>query len=287
MDEVNTPFSSKELIMRIVLGIEYDGSAFFGWQWQDDGLRTVQDSVQQAASKVANHSVSVVCTGRTDTGVHALEQIVHFDTQAERSKHSWLMGINANLPDDVRVIWVQHAVGDFHARYSAIARFYRYIILNRATKSALQRDRVTWFHPPLNAERMHQAAQTLVGSHDFTSFRALKCQSVSPVRLMYFVDVYRQGEQVIMDISANAFLHHMVRNIAGVLMAIGSGEHPIEWMQILLTQKNRQKGGVTASPQGLYLGGVYYPAHYAMPRHQIFNKLPANAQRFKHGVLNE
>ena len=268
---------------RIVLGVEYDGSAFFGWQWQEGGLRTVQDAVQKAASKVANHGVSVVCTGRTDTGVHALEQVVHFDTQAERSDHSWLMGINANLPADVRIIWAQQAVGDFHARYSAIARFYRYIILNRPTKSALQRDRVTWFHPYLDAERMHIAAQTLVGSHDFTSFRALKCQSVSPMRLMYFIDVYRQDEQVIMDISANAFLHHMVRNIAGVLMAIGSGEQAIEWTQILLNTKNRQKGGVTASPHGLYLGGVYYPEQYAMPKHQIFEKLPANAQRFTHG----
>jgi len=272
---------------RIVLGIEYDGSAFFGWQWQDGGLRTVQDVVQKAASKVANHGVTVVCTGRTDTGVHALEQVVHFDTQAERSEHSWLMGINANLPADVRVRWVQQAVGDFHARYSAIARFYRYIILNRATKSALQRDRVTWFYPPLDAERMHQAGQALVGSHDFTSFRALKCQSLSPMRLMYFIDVYRQGEKVIMDISANAFLHHMVRNIAGVLMAIGSGEKGLEWTDDLLGTKNRQKGGVTASPHGLYLGGVYYPEQYGMPKHKIFEKLPATAQRFKHGVLNE
>ncbi len=269
---------------RIVLGIEYDGSAFFGWQWQEDGLRTVQDVVQKAASKVANHAVTVICTGRTDTGVHALEQVVHFDTQAERSKRNWLLGINANLSDDVRVIWVQNAIDDFHARYSAVARFYRYIILNRPTKSALQRDRVTWFHPYLDAERMHQAAQSLVGSHDFTSFRALKCQSVSPMRLMYFIEVYRQEEQVIMDISANAFLHHMVRNIAGVLMAIGSGEQPVAWTQVLLEKKNRQKGGVTAPPHGLYLGGVYYPEQYGLPKHPIFEKLPADAQRFKHGI---
>jgi len=269
-------------MVRIVLGIEYDGSGFYGWQWQEDGLRTVQDAVQKAASKVANHKVSVICTGRTDTGVHALEQIVHFDTQAVRSQHSWLMGINANLPGDVRVLWVLEAVHDFHARYSAIARFYRYIILNRDTRSALLRNRVTWLHKNLNEERMHQAAQSLVGSHDFTSFRALKCQSVSPMRLMYFIDVYRQGEQVIMDISANAFLHHMVRNIAGVLMAIGAGDRPISWAEELLASKNRQIGGVTASPHGLYLGGVYYPEKYALPRHQIFNKLPANAQRFQH-----
>lgn len=270
--------------MRIVLGIEYDGSAFFGWQWQEGGLRTVQAAVQKAASKVANHTVNIICTGRTDTGVHALEQVVHFDTNAERSQHSWLMGINANLPDDVRVLWVEHAIADFHARYSAIARFYRYIILNRPTRSALQRNRLTWCHPPLDAQKMHQAAQVLVGSHDFTSFRALKCQSVSPMRLMYFIDVYRQDEQVIMDISANAFLHHMVRNIAGVLMAIGTGDKPMQWMQDLLASKNRQIGGVTAPPDGLYLGGVYYPDKYGLPNHPVFKKLPANAQRFQHGT---
>ncbi|MBW6453922.1 MAG: tRNA pseudouridine(38-40) synthase TruA, partial [Methyloprofundus sp.] len=148
--------------------------------------------------------------------------------------------------------------------------------------SALQRDRVTWCHAPLDAERMHLAAQSLVGTHDFSSFRALKCQSISPMRLMYFVDVYRQGEQVIMDISANAFLHHMVRNIAGVLMAIGVGDKPIDWTQALLVSKNRQAGGVTAPPYGLYLGGVYYPEKYNMPKHAIFEKLPDNAQRFQH-----
>lgn len=270
--------------MRIVLGVEYDGSAFFGWQWQEGGLRTVQDAVQQATSKVANHTVTIVCTGRTDTGVHALEQVVHFDTESQRSHHSWLMGINANLPADVRVIWVQEAVGDFHARYSAIARFYRYIILNRDTRSAIHRDRVTWCHHQLEAEKMHQAAQALVGSHDFTSFRALKCQSVSPMRLMYFIEVYRQGEQVIMDISANAFLHHMVRNIAGVLMAIGMGDKPVQWTEELLACKNRQVGGVTAPAHGLYLVGVYYPQKYALPKHAIFNKLPATAQRFQHEI---
>lgn len=274
-------------MIRIVLGVEYDGSAFFGWQWQQGGLRTVQDEVQKAVSKVANHAVTVICTGRTDTGVHALEQVVHFETEAVRSEHAWLLGINANLPADVRVTFVQEAIDDFHARYSAIARFYRYIILNRSIKSALQRDQVTWCHTPLDAERMHEAAQALVGTHDFTSFRALKCQSVSPMRLMYFVDVYRQGEQVIMDISANAFLHHMVRNIAGVLMAIGKGEEPIAWTQELLVSRNRQVAGVTAPPYGLYLGGVYYPDKYKLPKHPVFEKLPATAQRFTHEAINQ
>ena len=268
--------------MRFILGIEYDGSRFFGWQWQAKGVRTVQDEVQKAVSKIANAETTVICTGRTDTGVHALEQVVHFETEAVRSDHAWLLGVNANLPGDVRVTFVQEAVGDFHARYSAIARFYRYIILNRPIKSALQRDQVTWCHAPLDAERMHEAAQALVGTHDFTSFRALKCQSVSPMRLMYFVDVYRQGEQVIMDISANAFLHHMVRNIAGVLIAIGKGERPVEWMQELLATKNRQVAGVTAPPHGLYLGGVYYPEYYGINKHPVFNKLPPDVERFKY-----
>ncbi len=268
--------------MRFILGIEYDGSRFFGWQWQAKGVRTVQDEVQKAVSKIANAETTVICTGRTDTGVHALEQVVHFETTAKRSLNSWLLGINSNLPADVRVLWVKEAVGDFHARYSAVARFYRYIILTRPVKSALQRDRVTWCYQDLDAERMHTAAQSLVGQHDFTSFRALKCQSISPMRLMYFVEVYRQGEQVIMDISANAFLHHMVRNIAGVLMAIGAEEKSITWTEELLALKNRQVGGVTASPHGLYLGGVYYPEKYGIDKHPIFDKLPADARRFSH-----
>ncbi len=266
---------------RIVLGIEYDGSAFFGWQWQVSG-RTVQDELQKALSVVANHPVTVQCTGRTDTGVHALEQVVHFETDAIRDDKAWLMGTNANLPSDVRVIWIKLAVADFHARYSAIARFYRYIILNRPVNSALQHGRVTWFRPPLDAERMHLAAQSLVGEHDFSSFRAQRCQSKSPNRRMHFVEVYREGEQVIMDISANAFLHHMVRNIAGVLMAIGCGEQEIAWTEQLLKLKNRQLAGVTASPCGLYLGGVFYPEQYGMPKHPVFNKLPASAQRHQH-----
>ncbi|MCX7089431.1 MAG: tRNA pseudouridine(38-40) synthase TruA [Methylococcales bacterium] len=265
--------------MRIVLGIEYDGSHFVGWQWQVK-LRSVQDVLQQALAKVANHPVSVLCAGRTDTGVHALEQVVHFDTHAVRDLHAWLLGGNANLPEDVRITWVKEAVGDFHARYSAVARFYRYVILNRPVKSALQARQATWCVYPLDAERMQQAAQFLVGHHDFSSFRAQGCQSKSPQRFLYFVQVSREGERVIIDISANAFLHHMVRNIAGVLMDIGRGTQPVEWTQHLLHVKDRKAGGVTASPCGLYLGGVYYPEHYGIATHPIFARLPADAKRF-------
>lgn len=265
--------------IRLVLGIEYDGSHFSGWQWQTRH-RNVQQVLEQALSKVANHPVTVQCAGRTDAGVHALEQVVHFDVTAKRDLHAWMRGGNSNLPDDVRITWIKEAVDDFHARYSAIARFYRYIILNRPIKSALLRNQVTWYHSPLNEQAMHQAAQHLIGKHDFTSFRAQGCQSKSPSRAMYFIDVYRQKEKVIIDISANAFLHHMVRNIAGVLIDIGSGKQPVEWTQELLDVKSRKLGGITAPADGLYLGGVYYPDHYGITKHPIFNKLPANARRY-------
>lgn len=264
---------------RIVLGVEYDGSAYSGWQWQRN-RRSVQVVLEQALSKVANQPITVICAGRTDAGVHALEQVVHFDTEAERGHHAWMLGGNSNLPDDVRIIWVKSAEADFHARYSAVARFYRYIILNRPVKSALLRQQATWCYAPLDADKMHEAAQHLLGTHDFSSFRAQGCQSKSPCRIMYFIDVYREGDKVIMDISANAFLHHMVRNIAGVLMAIGAGKQPVEWTQQLLDLKNRKLAAVTAPPDGLYLGSVYYPAHYGIAKNPIFNKLPADAKRF-------
>lgn len=264
---------------RIVAGVEYDGSGFYGWQWQTQH-RSVQAALEQALSQVADHPVTVICAGRTDTGVHALEQVIHFDVTCERDLHAWLLGGNSKLPDDVRITWVQPAVADFHARYSAVARFYRYVILNRPIKSALLRKQATWCPLPLDVEKMHQAAQHLLGQHDFSSFRAQGCQSKSPMRAMYFIDVYRQQEQVIIDISANAFLHHMVRNIAGVLMAIGQGKQPVDWTATLLDLKNRKLGGITAPPDGLYLGAVYYPEQYGIAKHPVFEKLPANARRF-------
>jgi len=266
-------------MQRIVLGIEYDGSAYSGWQWQAH-RPSVQGALEQALSKIANQPISVLCAGRTDSGVHALEQVVHFDTDVQRDLHAWQLGGNSLLPDDVKVLWVKQAVGDFHARYSAIARFYRYIIHNRSAKSALQPRQMTWCNYPLDADAMHRAAQSLIGNHDFSSFRAQGCQSKSPWRLMHFIEVYRRGDQVIMDISANAFLHHMVRNIAGVLIAIGAGQQPVAWTQELLQIKNRQLGGVTAAPDGLYLAGVFYPEHYGISPHPVFKKLPIDAKRF-------
>lgn len=264
---------------RIVLGIEYDGSAYAGWQWQA-GKSTVQGELQTVLSKIANQPVTVICAGRTDAGVHALEQVVHFDTEVERSLSAWLMGGNSLLPEDIRITWVQVAVADFHARYSAIARFYRYVILNRAMKSALLRSQATWCHQPLDADKMHQAAQHLLGEHDFSSFRAQGCQSKSPNRMMHFIDVYRQDEKVIIDICANAFLHHMVRNIAGVLMEIGMGRQPAEWPLHLLAVKDRAQAAVTAPPHGLHLGAVYYPEQYGIHKHAVFDKLPVGVRRF-------
>ena len=263
---------------RIVLGVEYDGSAFCGWQAQSE-RRSVQGVLERALSKVADQPVTVICAGRTDAGVHALEQVVHFDTTAERAPYSWIMGGNTYLPDDSRILWAKPAIGDFHARYSAIARFYRYIILNRTVKSALAPTQTTWCHSPLDAEKMHRAAQHLIGHHDFSSFRAQGCQSKSPFRQVHFVDVYREGDKVIMDIAANAFLHHMVRNIAGSLIAIGAGKQPVDWTRELQTVKKRALAGITAPPCGLYLGGVFYPEGYQLANHPVFAKLPADARR--------
>ena len=264
---------------RIVLGVEYDGSGFSGWQWQTNQT-SVQGELEHALSKVANNPVTVICAGRTDAGVHALEQVVHFDVNVERGLNAWLLGGNSNLPDAIRITWVRQAVGDFHARYSAIARLYRYVILNRSVKSALLGKQTTWCYHFLDVNIMNKAAQHLIGNHDFSSFRAQGCQSKSPFRIVHFVEVYREGDKVIIQICANAFLHHMVRNIAGVLMDIGTGKQTEDWPLVLLAAKKRELGGVTASPCGLYLESVYYPDCYGISKHPAFNKLPEDAKRF-------
>lgn len=270
-------------MMRIALGVEYDGAAFSGWQWQK-GPRTVQECVERALSRVAAHPVTVLCAGRTDTGVHALEQVIHFNTPVERALKAWVKGSNAELDDDVRILWAREVADDFHARYSAIARFYRYVILNRQERSALHRKRATWHYHPLNVERMHEAAQTLLGEHDFSSFRAQSCQSKSPRRTLHFIHVKREGDFVTIELAANAFLHHMVRNIAAVLMDIGSGKKQPDWTLELLEAKNRKLASVTAPPDGLYLGGVLYPAKFGFETHPVFAHLPENADRYQHPV---
>lgn len=255
--------------MRIALGIEYDGSRYSGWQTQEHAS-SVQERVEQALTKVANHPVQVVCAGRTDAGVHALNQVVHFDTDAARRERSWVLGANSNLPDDINVTWARGMSGEFHARFSAVARSYRYVILNRWVRSALQASRETWVHHPLDAGRMHEGAQFLLGEHDFSSYRAVACQAKHPERCVEEISVHRDGERVILNIRANAFLHHMVRNIAGALIAIGKGEQPVDWTRTVLERRDRTKGGVTAAPQGLYFLQAHYPDEFRIPAGQVW-----------------
>lgn len=247
--------------MRVACAVEYDGAGFSGWQRQAHA-RSVQAAVERALSFVADHTVQVSCAGRTDAGVHATWQIIHFDTDARRSERSWLLGANANLPDAVRLVWVGAMDDGFHARFSAQARSYRYVILNRTVPSALLRHRVAWEHRPLDDGGMRQGARYLLGEHDFSSFRAVACQAKSPVRTVHRLDVVRSGDLIYLDIEANAFLHHMVRNVAGVLMTVGRGDRPAGWVDEVLQHRDRTRGGVTAPAGGLYLVGVRYPRQY-------------------------
>ncbi len=244
--------------MRVALMVEYDGSLYHGWQAQP-GLRTVQQVLEEALAGVASHEVSVVCAGRTDTGVHATSQIVHFDADYARATRAWIHGANSFLPKDVCVQWAAVMPDDFHARYSATARGYRYVIYNTPIRPALLRGNVTWQHRQLDQRVMQQASQFLIGEQDFTSFRSVECQSKTPMRNIHHLQVTRRGDMVIIDITANAFLHHMVRNIAGVLMAVGSGRKPLAWVQDVLLAKDRKLGAETAPPYGLYLVAVTYP----------------------------
>jgi tRNA pseudouridine38-40 synthase len=247
--------------MRMALALEYDGSEYHGWQAQT-GLRTIQQAVEYSLSRVANEPVSVVCAGRTDTGVHALTQIIHFDSQSVRSIRAWIHGTNAYLPKEVCVKWGREMPDSFHARYSALSRRYRYIICNTSVRPGLLRRHVSWQFRSLNHELMHEAAQYLVGEHDFTSFRSVECQSNSPMRNVHRIEVTRYADRVMIDITANAFLHHMVRNIAGVLITVGSGKASVNWVQEVLQAKDRRKGAETAPPYGLYLVEVVYPPEY-------------------------
>jgi tRNA pseudouridine38-40 synthase len=251
--------------MRYAVGVEYDGSGYAGWQHQGHA-RTVQQVVEAAFARVADHPVAVVAAGRTDAGVHATGQVIHFESDAARSERAWLLGVNSNLPPDVSLAWLKPVPDAFHARFSALARGYRYVILNRATRSGLLRARATWIHAPLDAAAMHEAAQALLGEHDFSAYRAAACQSRTPMRRVDAVEVRRDGEFVTLEITANAFLHHMVRNVAGVLLEIGRGERPVAWAAEILAGRERAAAGVTAPPDGLYLADVAYPAEYGLPR---------------------
>lgn len=250
--------------MRIAIGIEYDGTAYNGWQRQRSGLG-VQEVLEQAIGAVADEGVEVVCAGRTDAGVHASGQVAHFDTSAERSDRGWLLGANSNLPDDINVSWVKPVDEAFHARFSATSRSYRYRILNRLVRSALCRHRAWWIHQDLDHERMHEAAQALLGEHDFSAFRAAGCQASGPVREITSIRICRDGDWVLLDVTANAFLQHMVRNIAGTLVAVGRGEEDVAWPAMLLNGRNRSEGGVAAPPHGLTLVRVEYPRQFGIP----------------------
>jgi tRNA pseudouridine38-40 synthase len=250
--------------MRIALGIEYDGTDFFGWQRLSHG-RSVQAAVEAALSLVAAHPVEVTCAGRTDAGVHARCQVVHFDSGAERSERAWALGANSNLSRDVAVLWARRLGDDFHARFGARARRYRYTILNRPIRAALAARFVTWERAPLDIVAMQRAGQELVGEHDFSAFRSVACQANSPMRNVREISVTRNGEEVAIEIDANAFLHHMVRNIVGSLLPVGRGERAPEWLGELLRGGDRSVAGPTAPASGLTFLAPRYPAEWNLP----------------------
>jgi len=250
--------------MRYAIGLEYDGSEFFGWQIQRQEP-TVQGCLEAALSRVANQQVRAICCGRTDTGVHALGQVAHFDSDAERAEREWILGLNSHLPAGVSVLWIRPVDDSFHARFSAFSRTYRYLVLNRWIRPALESRRMSWCRVPLDADSMHEAAQALRGEHDFTSFGAGACQARHAVREIHDIAVRRAGDVVSLEVTANGFLYHMVRNIAGTLLCVGRGDARVDWPEHLLAQRDRGKAAPTAAPEGLYLVRARYADHYALP----------------------
>ncbi|HEY1900631.1 MAG TPA: tRNA pseudouridine(38-40) synthase TruA [Steroidobacteraceae bacterium] len=250
---------------RIAVALEYDGAQFAGWQTQQPGVSSVQQTAEEAFSRIADEPVSLVCAGRTDAGVHALGQIAHFDTRALRAERSWVLGANSNLPDSISVRWARAVPGHFHARYSAEARTYRYFVLNRLGRSALAAHRATLIYRPLEVERMRAAAALLVGEHDFSAFRAAECQARSPIRRLYALNVERCDDRVIIEATANAFLHHMVRNLVGLLLDVGVGKAPPAWAAAVLASRDRTRSSPTAPAEGLYFWQVCYPKAFGLP----------------------
>ncbi len=250
--------------MRLALGVEYDGSAFHGWQTQPGG-ETVQDALETALSQIAGVSVDVMCAGRTDAGVHATAQVVHFDTQVERPLSAWVRGVNTFLPPAIAVRWVHPVPDEFHARFSAYGRCYRYILINRPQRTGVWHGRAGWYHHPLDVEIMQQAAALLLGEHDFSAFRAADCQAKSPVKTIRQADVRRSGDGIVFDFEAGAYLHHMVRNLVGSLVYVGQGKHPPEWLAQLMASGDRRLAAPTFAAAGLYLVGVHYEPHWGLP----------------------
>lgn len=249
---------------RIALGIEYDGSRFLGWQTQPGG-GTVQDALEAALSGIANEALAVTCAGRTDRGVHGRAQVVHFDSNAERPDSAWVRGVNALLPEAVAVLWSRRVAPDFHARYSALSRTYRYVLLNRQVRPALAARYAGWQHAPLEVAAMREAVAYLLGEHDFSAFRSAACQAKNPVRTLHAIEIERAGDRIEFTLRANAWLHHMVRNIVGTLAYVGKGKHPPRWMKTVLESRDRSLAAPTFGPEGLYLEAVEYDPRWDIP----------------------
>ena len=255
------------MVVRIALGVEYDGRSYSGWQSQLSG-QSVQDNLQAALSAVAQASISVIAAGRTDAGVHACEQVVHFDTNTTRPLAAWVRGTNALLPKSIAVLWSYPVPDEFHARFSAHARSYQYLLINRAVRSAVQYGKAGWFHAPLDIEKMREAAQYLLGEHDFSAFRAAECQAKTPIKNLLQLDIHKQGDTLQFDLQANAFLHHMVRNIIGCLVYVGKGKYPPHWLCEVLQSRQRALAAPTFSADGLYLRKISYDAKWQLPQTQ-------------------
>ncbi|MBI5448554.1 MAG: tRNA pseudouridine(38-40) synthase TruA [Gammaproteobacteria bacterium] len=250
--------------MRVVMGVEYLGAAYHGFQFQENCL-SIQQVVEEALGKVANHQVKIVCAGRTDAGVHAVEQVIHFDTEAARTPRAWVFGANGYLPKDISVRWMRHVPETFHARFSALQRRYYYVIYNHPIRPALLRERVAWHCRPLDVEKMQEAANYWWGQHDFSSFRAAACQAKTAVRTLYDLTIFRKNDFVVVTVQADAFLHHMVRNFVGVLLAVGEGAQSPSWAKVVLDACDRTAGGKTAPAEGLYLYNISYPELFQLP----------------------
>lgn len=250
--------------MRIALGIEYDGQPFCGWQTQPENCG-VQDFLEKALAQLAQHDVNVIAAGRTDTGVHALSQVVHFDTHTARPLSAWVRGVNAHLPPSVRVLWAHEVSDEFHARFSARGRHYQFVLHNHAVASAVMANKASWFHLPLNFEKMAEAIQYFKGEHDFSAFRAAECQAKSPIRTIYQAQLKKHGDFLVFDFSGNAFLHHQVRNMVGALIYVGKGSFEPNHIKALLKERDRTLSPPTFSPDGLYLTGVDYESHWGLP----------------------
>lgn len=250
--------------MRIALGVEYDGSAYCGWQTQPAGC-AVQDRLESALAQIAGVQVATICAGRTDAGVHALGQVVHFDTAVERPESAWVRGVNALLPPSLAVTWARPVAAQFNARYSATARCYRYVLRNHPVRPAVDHGRVGWFHAPLDMSAMREAARLIVGEHDFSAYRSAECQAKSPVRHLRQADVQRRGDCIVFEFTANAFLHHMVRNLVGALVYVGKGRHAPSWVAEVLAGRDRARAAPTFDAAGLYLAGVDYAASWGLP----------------------